>query len=52
MVQAFSAQSGMKLEWSQKCLQDNKWNYIRAGQVFTMLQTEGKIPVEAFKQIP
>ncbi|XP_011929072.1 PREDICTED: nuclear RNA export factor 2 [Cercocebus atys] len=51
MVQAFSAQSGMKLEWSQKCLQDNEWNYTRAGQVFTMLQTEGKIPAEAFKQI-
>ncbi|XP_037591380.1 nuclear RNA export factor 2-like [Cebus imitator] len=52
MVQAFSAQSGMKLEWSQKCLQDNEWNYTRAGQVFTMLQTQGKIPAEAFKQIP
>ncbi|XP_064218376.1 nuclear RNA export factor 2-like [Aotus nancymaae] len=52
MVQAFSAQSGMKLEWSQKCLQDNEWNYTRAGQVFTMFQTEGKIPAEAFKQIP
>ncbi|XP_054533104.1 nuclear RNA export factor 2 isoform X1 [Pan troglodytes] len=51
MVQAFSAQSGMKLEWSQKCLQDNEWNYTRAGQAFTMLQTEGKIPAEAFKQI-
>uniref|UniRef100_A0A667IVJ9 TAP-C domain-containing protein n=1 Tax=Lynx canadensis TaxID=61383 RepID=A0A667IVJ9_LYNCA len=30
MVQAFSTQSGMKLEWSQKCLQDNEWNYTRA----------------------
>nr|XP_039319903.1 nuclear RNA export factor 2-like [Saimiri boliviensis boliviensis] len=49
MVQAFSAQSGMKLEWSHKCLQDNEWNYTRAGQIFTMLQTEGKIPAEAFK---
>ncbi|XP_078219439.1 nuclear RNA export factor 2-like isoform X1 [Callithrix jacchus] len=52
MVQAFSAQSGMKLEWSQKCLQDNEWNYTRAGQIFTVLQTKGKIPVEAFKQTP
>ncbi|KAK2083616.1 Nuclear RNA export factor 2 [Saguinus oedipus] len=52
MVQAFSTQSGMKLEWSQKCLQDNEWNYTRAGQIFTVLQTEGKIPTEAFKQIP
>uniref|UniRef100_A0ABI7YKE5 TAP-C domain-containing protein n=1 Tax=Felis catus TaxID=9685 RepID=A0ABI7YKE5_FELCA len=49
MVQAFSTQSGMKPEWSQKCLQDNEWNYTRAGQVFTMLK--GKIPEDAFKQI-
>ncbi|KAM6143281.1 nuclear RNA export factor 2-like [Erethizon dorsatum] len=52
MVQAFSMQSGMKLEWSQKCLEDNEWNYTRAGQIFTMLQTENKIPTEAFKQMP
>ncbi|ELV10140.1 Nuclear RNA export factor 2 [Tupaia chinensis] len=38
MVQAFSTQSGMNLEWSQKCLQDNEWDYPRAGQVFIMLQ--------------
>ncbi|XP_058392399.1 nuclear RNA export factor 2-like [Diceros bicornis minor] len=52
MVKAFSTQSGMNLQWSQKCLQDNEWNYTRAGQVFTMLKTEGKIPEEAFKEIP
>ncbi|XP_077890647.1 nuclear RNA export factor 2 isoform X7 [Ictidomys tridecemlineatus] len=38
MVKVFSTQSGMKLEWSQKCLEDNEWNYTRAGQVFIMLQ--------------
>ncbi|KAM7045543.1 nuclear RNA export factor 2-like [Molossus nigricans] len=52
MVQVFSTQSGMKPQWSQKCLQDNEWNYTRAAQVFTMLKIEGKIPEEAFKQIP
>nr|XP_058906153.1 nuclear RNA export factor 2-like [Kogia breviceps] len=52
MVQAFSTQSGMNLQWSQKCLQDNEWNYTRAGQIFSMLKTEGKIPEEAFKEIP
>ncbi|XP_037678685.1 nuclear RNA export factor 2-like [Choloepus didactylus] len=52
MVQAFSIQSGMKLEWSLKCLQDNEWNYTTAGQVFTMLKAEGKIPEEAFTQSP
>ncbi|XP_077001923.1 nuclear RNA export factor 2-like isoform X2 [Tamandua tetradactyla] len=52
MVQAFSIQSGMKLEWSLKCLQDNEWNYTAAGQVFTMFKAEGKIPEEAFTQSP
>nr|XP_012643383.1 nuclear RNA export factor 3 isoform X1 [Microcebus murinus] len=33
MVQAFSAQFGMNLEWSQKCLHDNQWDYIRAAEV-------------------
>ncbi|KAI4544852.1 hypothetical protein MG293_005118 [Ovis ammon polii] len=38
MVQAFSTQSGMNCQWSQKCLQDNEWNYTRAGQVFCMFK--------------
>uniref|UniRef100_H0Y0N3 Nuclear RNA export factor 2 n=1 Tax=Otolemur garnettii TaxID=30611 RepID=H0Y0N3_OTOGA len=52
MVQAFSMHSGMKFEWSQKCLQDNEWNYNKAGEIFTLLQEQGKIPEEAFQQIP
>ncbi|XP_059942248.1 nuclear RNA export factor 2-like [Mesoplodon densirostris] len=52
MVQAFSTLSGIELEWSQKCLQDNEWNCTRAGQVCSMLKTEDKIPEEAFKEIP
>nr|KAF6320630.1 nuclear RNA export factor 5 [Pipistrellus kuhlii] len=52
MVQVFSIQSGMKPQWSQKCLQDNEWNYIKAAQVFASLKTQGKIPEEAFEQIP
>ncbi|XP_037054950.1 nuclear RNA export factor 2-like [Peromyscus leucopus] len=51
MVQAFSTQSGMKLEWSQKCLEDNKWDYTKAAEVFTMLQTQSKIPREFFGQM-
>ncbi|XP_050997801.1 nuclear RNA export factor 2-like [Acomys russatus] len=49
MVKSFSVQSGMKLEWSQKCLDDNEWNYTKAGEVFTILKNEGKIPKEFFK---
>ncbi|XP_023581415.1 nuclear RNA export factor 2-like [Trichechus manatus latirostris] len=52
MVQAFSTQSGMNLEWCQKCLEDSEQNYTRAGQVFTMFKAEGRIPEEAFKQSP
>ncbi|KAK2505806.1 hypothetical protein MC885_021278 [Smutsia gigantea] len=52
MVKTFSNQSGMKLQWSLKCLQDNRWNYARADQVFAMFKAEGKIPEEAFKPVP
>ncbi|XP_074530338.1 nuclear RNA export factor 1 isoform X1 [Halichoeres trimaculatus] len=48
MLTAFSATSGMNLEWSQKCLQDNEWDFNTAAQVFTQLKTEGKIPEVAF----
>ncbi|TKS72260.1 Nuclear RNA export factor 1 [Collichthys lucidus] len=48
MLTAFSQKSGMNLEWSQKCLQDNDWDFNRAAQIFTQLKTEGKIPDVAF----
>ncbi|XP_061581551.1 nuclear RNA export factor 1 isoform X1 [Cololabis saira] len=48
MLTAFSVKSGMNLEWSQKCLQDNEWDFNRAAQIFTQLKTEGKIPDAAF----
>uniref|UniRef100_A0A8C5LAP5 Nuclear RNA export factor 2 n=1 Tax=Jaculus jaculus TaxID=51337 RepID=A0A8C5LAP5_JACJA len=49
MVHTFSTQSGMKLEWSQKCLEDNEWNYTKAAEIFCMLQNIGKIPKEFFR---
>lgn len=48
MLQAFSARSGMNLEWSQKCLQDNNWDYTRSAQAFTHLKAKGEIPEVAF----
>ncbi|XP_068444936.1 nuclear RNA export factor 1 isoform X2 [Clinocottus analis] len=48
MLVAFSQKSGMNLEWSQKCLQDNDWDFNKAAQVFTQLKTDGKIPEVAF----
>ncbi|XP_043112664.1 nuclear RNA export factor 1 isoform X2 [Puntigrus tetrazona] len=38
MLSAFSQMSEMKLEWSQKCLQDNAWDFHRAAQIFTELK--------------
>uniref|UniRef100_A0A4W3GQJ1 TAP-C domain-containing protein n=1 Tax=Callorhinchus milii TaxID=7868 RepID=A0A4W3GQJ1_CALMI len=32
MLQAFSLQSGMNIEWSQKCLQDNDWDFNSGGR--------------------
>ncbi|CAL8264242.1 unnamed protein product [Lota lota] len=48
MLSAFSLKSGMNLEWSQKCLQDNEWDFNRAAMIFTQLKTDGKIPDVAF----
>lgn len=48
MVEKFVADSGMNKDFSLKCLQENEWNYERAGQIFTSLHREGKIPPEAF----
>ncbi|XP_038643458.1 nuclear RNA export factor 1 isoform X2 [Scyliorhinus canicula] len=48
MLQAFSQQSGMNIEWSQKCLLDNDWDFNKAAQIFTQLKGEGKIPEIAF----
>uniref|UniRef100_UPI00358FD9D9 nuclear RNA export factor 1 isoform X1 n=2 Tax=Myxine glutinosa TaxID=7769 RepID=UPI00358FD9D9 len=50
MLQTFSLQSGMNLEWSQKCLQDNDWDFNKSAQVFLKLQGQGSIPPEAFKK--
>ncbi|EHB08347.1 Nuclear RNA export factor 1 [Heterocephalus glaber] len=47
-LQTFSTQSSMKLEWSQKCLQENNWDYIRSAQAFTHLKAKDKIPEVAF----
>nr|XP_015194238.1 PREDICTED: nuclear RNA export factor 1 [Lepisosteus oculatus] len=48
MLNAFSLQSGMNLEWSQKCLQDNEWDFSRAAHIFTQLKAQDKIPPAAF----
>ncbi|KAH7716608.1 TAP domain-containing protein [Aphelenchoides avenae] len=46
MVDQFSQQSGMKAEWSRKCLEDQNWDFEAAGRAF--LEVRDKIPREAF----
>ncbi|XP_048058762.1 nuclear RNA export factor 1 isoform X1 [Megalobrama amblycephala] len=48
MLSAFSQMSEMNLAWSQKCLQDNAWDFHQAAQIFTELKAQGKIPEAAF----
>ncbi|KAJ8940254.1 hypothetical protein NQ314_010776 [Rhamnusium bicolor] len=48
MVRQMSAQSGMNLEWSLKCLEETQWDFQRASLVFQHLQSQGVIPPEAF----
>ncbi|KAM4721089.1 nuclear RNA export factor 1 [Rhinophrynus dorsalis] len=48
MVQAFTTLSGMNPEWSQKCLEDNGWDFDQAAQIFLKLKEAGKIPEIAF----
>jgi len=44
----FSAKSGMNVEWSVKCLEENQWDFDKSAVVFGELKNSGKIPPEAF----
>uniref|UniRef100_G3TQX1 Nuclear RNA export factor 3 n=1 Tax=Loxodonta africana TaxID=9785 RepID=G3TQX1_LOXAF len=48
MVPAFTAQSGMNLEWPQNCLNSKNWDYTRASQIFTLSTPVLKIPEDTF----
>ncbi|XP_025104123.1 nuclear RNA export factor 1-like isoform X1 [Pomacea canaliculata] len=48
MILAFSQNSGMNVSFSQRCLVENGWNFEKAAEVFTTLNSQGKIPPEAF----
>lgn len=48
MAEAFSTLSGMNMDWTVRCLEENGWNYEKAGVVFTDLNKNNKIPPEAF----
>lgn len=48
MLTMLSQQTGMNDHWSINCLQQTGWDFQRALFVFNQLNTEGKIPPEAF----
>jgi nuclear RNA export factor len=50
LIHRFSQQSGMNIQYSKLCLQENNWHYDKAAQVFLDLQNKNQIPAEAFNQ--
>ncbi|XP_056424482.1 nuclear RNA export factor 1-like isoform X4 [Hyla sarda] len=46
---SFSKDTGMKLDWALKCLQDNNWDVQQAMEMFHVLKNRGAIPQEAFE---
>ncbi|XP_078490736.1 nuclear RNA export factor 1 [Ciona intestinalis] len=48
MIASFSRESGMNVGFSRQCLEENEWNYEKAGQTFLELNGKGAIPAEAF----
>ncbi|KAJ0176221.1 hypothetical protein K1T71_008395 [Dendrolimus kikuchii] len=48
LLNMLSAQTGMNEHWSINCLQETGWDLQRALFIFQQLQSENKIPPEAF----
>ncbi|XP_029345728.1 nuclear RNA export factor 1-like [Acyrthosiphon pisum] len=46
LVNSFSNEFGMNNEWSEKCLEENGWNYTKAASCFSDLKAS--IPPMAF----
>jgi len=47
MIEQFSAQTGMTFAFSERCLEDNNYDYEEAGRRFNEIRSQ--IPPEAFK---
>jgi len=48
LAKSFSEKSGMNLEFSAKCLEENGWDFDKAASVFSEAKAKGIIPPEAF----
>ncbi|XP_076069319.1 nuclear RNA export factor 1-like [Oratosquilla oratoria] len=49
MIKHFSQVSGMRFQYSRMCLQENQWDYEKAGQLFLDMHKKGQVPAEYFK---
>ena len=49
LATSFSQTSGMTIEWSVQCLEQNNWDFDKAGVNFNEAKALGKIPPEAFR---
>ena len=47
---SFSQKSGMNLQFSAQCLQENNWDFDKAALIFSEAKAKGTIPPEAFQQ--
>ncbi|GBL94459.1 Nuclear RNA export factor 1 [Araneus ventricosus] len=48
LVIELSKQTGMNVDFSTKCLEENDWDFQKSVAVFLKFQSEGKLPPEAF----
>ena len=50
LATSFSQKSGMNLEFSVQCLEQNNWDFDKAAVNFSEAKEKGIIPPEAFQQ--
>ena len=50
LATSFSDKSGMNLEFSVQCLEQNNWDFDKAGNMFNEAKAAGRIPPEAFNK--
>jgi len=49
LATSFMQSSGMNLQMSVECLEQNGWDFDKAAQMFKELKDAGKIPASAFQ---
>ena len=49
LATSFMQSSGMNLQMSVECLENNGWDFDKAAQMFKELKDAGRIPASAFQ---